>query len=76
MLPLDTFKTVIKSTPLISLDLIVKNSEDKILLGKRLNRPAKNYCFVPGSRVLKDESLIIAFQMFIDNQDKFIGQFK
>ncbi len=58
----DTFSTVIKNTPLISIDLIVKNGEDKILLGKRLNKPAKNSWFVPGGRVFKDETIEDAFK--------------
>ena len=66
MLPLETFKTVIESTPLVSIDIIVRNNEGKILLGKRTNRPAKGYWFVPGGRVLKDESFEHAFQRLID----------
>ncbi len=54
MLPLATFKTVINSTPLISVDLVIKNNEGQILLGKRTNRPAKGFWFVPGGWVLKD----------------------
>ncbi len=65
MLPLDTFKTIIKSTPLVSIDLIVRNSENKVLLGKRLNRPAQGYWFVPGGRILKDESVTAAFNRLI-----------
>jgi colanic acid biosynthesis protein WcaH len=48
MLPIETFKTVIASTPLISIDLIVRNNQQQILLGKRLNKPAQGYWFVPG----------------------------
>ncbi|PTO75699.1 GDP-mannose mannosyl hydrolase [Vibrio splendidus] len=65
MLPLDTFKTIIESTPLISIDLIVRNSEGEVLLGKRLNRPAQGYWFVPGGRILKDELFITAFNRLI-----------
>lgn len=54
ILPLDTFKTVIESTPLVSIDLIVLNSEGKILLGKRLKHPAQGYWFVPRGRILKE----------------------
>jgi colanic acid biosynthesis protein WcaH len=55
------FKQVIASTPLISIDLIVRDSEQRVLLGKRRNRPAQTYWFVPGGRVLKDELLSDAF---------------
>ncbi|TWX71942.1 GDP-mannose mannosyl hydrolase [Colwellia demingiae] len=83
MLPLATFKTVIASTPLISIDLVVKNSEGQILLGKRTNRPAQHYWFVPGGRVLKDEPLEIAFSRILKaelssdkREAKFLGVYQ
>ena len=65
MLHLETFKTVIESTPLVSIDLIVRNYEGEILLGKRTNRPAQGDWFVPGGRVLKDETFEEAFNRLI-----------
>jgi colanic acid biosynthesis protein WcaH len=56
-----TFETVIASAPLISIDLVVKNTKGEYLLGFRTNRPAKNYWFVPGGRIQKDESINDAF---------------
>ena len=56
------FTTVIDSTPLVSIDLVVINENNQALLGKRLNRPAKGYWFVPGGRILKNESLENAFK--------------
>ncbi|MGH2307812.1 hypothetical protein ACRCD8_08575 [Aliarcobacter sp. ERUVET-8] len=41
MLELDKFKTLLDIAPLVSIDFIVRNNEDKILLGKRVNKPAK-----------------------------------
>lgn len=57
-----TFKTVIDSTPLISIDLVVRDDTGRVLLGQRLNRPAQGFWFVPGGRILKDESLADAFK--------------
>jgi len=57
-----TFKTVIDSTPLISIDLVVRDEAGRVLLGQRLNRPAQGFWFVPGGRILKDESLVNAFK--------------
>ncbi len=57
----ETFKEIVATTPLISLDLIVRNLSGLVLLGLRLNRPAKGFWFVPGGRVRKDESLDEAF---------------
>jgi colanic acid biosynthesis protein WcaH len=56
MLDDQTFKTVIDSTPLISIDLLVKK-DNKILLGKRINKPAQGYLFSIGGRVYKNESI-------------------
>jgi len=58
----EVFECIIKNTPLISIDLIVKNKEGKILLGKRKNRPAKGYYFVPGGRIFKNETIEQAFK--------------
>jgi colanic acid biosynthesis protein WcaH len=65
VLPINVFKTVIKATPLISIDLIVRNDKQNILVGKRTNRPAQGFWFVPGGRVLKDESLEAAFKRLL-----------
>ncbi|MGR7963347.1 GDP-mannose mannosyl hydrolase, partial [Escherichia coli] len=58
----EDFATVVRSTPLVSLDFIVENSRGEFLLGKRTNRPAQGYWFVPGGRVRKDETLEAAFE--------------
>lgn len=57
-----TFATVIASTPLFAIDLVVVNDQDQLLVGKRLNRPAKDFWFVLGGRVLKNEPLAVAFK--------------
>ena len=62
------FKTIVKSTPLVSIDLIVRDSEGSVLLGKRTNRPAQGFWFVPGGRVLKDESFDYAFKRLIKEE--------
>ena len=58
----ELFSSIIQNAPLISIDLVVKNSDDKILLGKRVNKPAKNSWFVPGGRIFKDETMQDAFK--------------
>lgn len=67
-LPDQVFKTVISSTPLISIDLVVRNEKGEVLLGKRLNAPAKGYWFVPGGRVQKNETLDQAFQRLLKEE--------
>ena len=56
------FQTIIQNTPLISIDLIVKNHQGQVLLGKRNNPPAQNFWFVPGGRIRKNETFIDAFK--------------
>lgn len=51
----ETFNAVIKSAPLVSIDLCLV-FEDKILLGKRNNEPLKDQWFTPGGRIQKNES--------------------
>jgi colanic acid biosynthesis protein WcaH len=53
---------VVRRTPLVSVDLVVKNSRGDILVGLRTNEPAKGYWFVPGGRILKDERIAEAFE--------------
>lgn len=68
MLDHDTFKTIVDKTPLISIDLVVRNYSGQILLGQRLNRPAQGFWFVPGGRILKDESIAKAFNRLTLNE--------
>ena len=51
------FLEIIDRTPLVSIDLIIENMDGKILLGKRNNKPAQDYWFVPGGRIRKNETL-------------------
>ncbi len=44
----ETFSHIVEYTPLIAIDLIIKTSEDKVLLGRRVNAPTEDYWFVPG----------------------------
>ncbi|MFC3531903.1 GDP-mannose mannosyl hydrolase [Vogesella facilis] len=60
-LPFESFMNVVRDAPLISIDLIVMNSQGEALLGLRRNNPAAGFWFVPGGRVLKNETLDAAF---------------
>ena len=68
MLDRETFKTIVDKAPLISIDLVVRNTAGEVLLGQRLNRPAQGFWFVPGGRILKEESLAIAFKRLVLNE--------
>ena len=58
----EQFLEVIKHAPLVSIDLIIRDSNGRILLGWRVNRPARDRWFVPGSRIKKGETLDEAFR--------------
>ncbi|WNP36052.1 GDP-mannose mannosyl hydrolase [Enterobacter kobei] len=60
LLPENEFKKIIQASPLISIDLLIKNQYGEYLFGERINQPAKNYWFVPGGRILKDEQMVEA----------------
>jgi colanic acid biosynthesis protein WcaH len=55
------FRSIVSATPLVSLDLLVRDADGLILVGRRINRPAQGYWFVPGGRILKDERIADAF---------------
>jgi colanic acid biosynthesis protein WcaH len=57
----NTFATIVQNTPLISIDLIIRNSDGEVLLGRRLNAPARGFWFTPGGRIYKDEMMADAF---------------
>lgn len=85
MLDIDKFKILVDIAPLISIDFIIKNSENKILLGKRVNKPAKDYYFTLGGRVYKNETINEAKKRVLKEEvgvnidgynPKFIGVFE
>ena len=58
----DDFAQLVRVGPLIAVDLIVRNAQGQVLLGRRNFEPAKDWCFVPGGRILKDERIGDAFK--------------
>jgi len=59
---------VVKNTNLFAIDLIVFNKLNKILLGQRINLPAKDFWFVPGGRIYKNENLNEAFKRILNEE--------
>jgi colanic acid biosynthesis protein WcaH len=64
-LPADDFQTIVRKAPLVSIDLVITDSLDCCLLGRRKIRPAKGTMFVPGGRILKNESIDSAFKRIL-----------
>jgi colanic acid biosynthesis protein WcaH len=58
----DNFARIIAATPLVSIDLVVRNARGQVLLGRRRNRPAQGWWFVPGGRIRKNEAIRAAFE--------------
>ena len=52
----DLFRKIVENAPLVSVDLIVRN-EGRVLLGRRVNKPAQGKWFTLGGRVMKNETI-------------------
>jgi len=85
MLTNEIFKLIVQNTPLISIDFILRNQLNEVLIGKRVNSPAKDFWFVPGGRILKGESMGSAFLRLANNElgfdinicdGRFLGPFE
>ena len=77
------FKIVVDSAPLISIDILLKK-DNKVLLGKRENKPAQGYFFSTGGRINKNETINNAMIRIAKNElnidlkftPEFIGIFE
>ena len=56
------FDDVVRLTPLVAIDLIVRSADGRVLVGRRSFEPAKGSFFVPGGRITKNETLAAAFR--------------
>lgn len=83
LIPREQFKIVVEYAPLISIDLITMY-QDKVLLGKRVNKPAKDYYFTTGGIIRKHESFKEAQKRIANDElginlthdPKFIGVYE
>jgi colanic acid biosynthesis protein WcaH len=55
------FLRIVDKVPLVAIDLVVKNADGQILVGFRVNQPAKGTWFTPGGRIRKNETLPEAY---------------
>ncbi len=62
------FENIVKNSPIAAIDLCVLNDNKEILLGKRINHPAKNFFFVPGGRIRKGETLFISTKRILNSE--------
>ncbi len=56
----EKFKFIVQYTPLISIDLVIKNEMGQYLLGLRKNAPAQGFWFNLGGRIYKNETISTA----------------
>ena len=79
------FVQVVRNTPLVSIDLIIRDPDQCVLVGLRTNEPAKGNWFVPGGIVRKCERLAHAFARIVKAETgleasidsaKFIGVYE
>ncbi len=67
----DDFIKIVKNTPLVAIDICIIY-ENKILLGKRNNSPARNFYFVPGGRILKGEKINSALKRILKIETGYV----
>jgi colanic acid biosynthesis protein WcaH len=58
----EDFENVIRLTPLVSIDMVIRSSDGRVLVGRRNHEPAKGCFFVPGGRITKNETVAAAFR--------------
>lgn len=63
----DAFTSAVSSLPLVSIDLCIFSDGD-LLLGKRLNSPARGFWFSPGGRIRKNEAIELAIKRIALNE--------
>ena len=59
------FAHIVRHAPLVSIDIIIRDPEQNVLLGRRMNEPAKGTYFVPGGIVRKNETIGTAFSRIL-----------
>ena len=59
------WKTCVNSMPIFGIDMIIFSKKSGVLMGRRVNNPAKDKLFVPGGRVYKNERMIDAYNRIL-----------
>ncbi len=74
----DLWKNIVMNMPIPAKDLLFYCDKKGLLMGRRINKPAKDYYFVPGGRVFKNENRSNAIKRiakeevgYLFNNDKF-----
>ncbi len=59
-IPEDLYRKIVRSIPIVCVDLLIRDSRGRILLLKRNNQPAQDQWWFPGGRVHMNESFLDA----------------
>jgi colanic acid biosynthesis protein WcaH len=62
LLPMAQFQQAVAALPLVSVDWVLTNPAGELLVGQRLNAPARGAWFTPGGRIRKGEPLAAALR--------------
>ena len=57
MIPGQEYRAILERMPVLCVDAIIQNNKSQYLLVRRTNEPLKGEYWVPGGRVLKNETL-------------------
>ena len=64
----EIWRTCVDSIPIFGIDMIIFSRKNGVLMGRRINNPAKGKLFVPGGRVYKNERIRDAFNRILLNE--------
>ena len=64
----EIWRKCVDSIPIFGIDMIIFSRDYRVLMGRRINNPAKDKLFVPGGRVYKNERIIDAFNRILLNE--------
>jgi colanic acid biosynthesis protein WcaH len=67
-IPNEDFERIVRLTPLVAIDFVVRLPDGRGLVGRRTNQPSKNMLFVPGGRITKNETIAAAFQRISEEE--------
>lgn len=68
LLPLAQFQQEVAALPLVSVDWVLTNPAGELLVGQRLNAPARGAWFTPGGRIRKGEALAQALGRVVQEE--------
>ena len=61
----EIWRTCVDSIPIFGIDMLIFSQKYGVLMGRRINNPAKGKFFVPGGRVYKNERIVDAFNRIL-----------